>query len=107
VCVSKEGTFLLCSTFTGIIFGLTRSEPLQSLASTNNTISLSKANQRESENLIEALKLECDILEKQIVCERERYQELTCEYKVNKKAEHGMSVLPYFAINDSIILHQG
>lgn len=90
---------MLCSTFTGIVFGLTRSESFQSVSS--NFFS------KDSENIISTLKNECEQLEKQIFYEKDKYQSLTSKLKLKKKFDQSWSVLPYFEINDSIILQQG
>ncbi|RWS16252.1 hypothetical protein B4U79_07615 [Dinothrombium tinctorium] len=99
VCVCRDGTLLLCSTFTGIVFGLTRSENIHH---TMNS-SFSKGEFAEK---IENLRIECEELETKLAEEKERYQELTTKRNRKGQARAGISALPYFVVNDTFIIQE-
>ena len=101
--VCDNGNLVLGSTFTGVIFGLTRNEMIDQKLNPNYLL-ISK----DTAMRIEALRDECDKLEQKLGEERERYQELTSKgTNVELEGDVGVSALPYFAINDSFILQQG
>ncbi|XP_015790248.1 Bardet-Biedl syndrome 7 protein homolog [Tetranychus urticae] len=102
ICICRDGTLLLCCTFTGFIFGLTRNQVVNL---TNDQVSLMMS--RDAETRIETLKSEINDLEKKISREREYYQDLTSGFPAKGfRSSPGYSALPYFAINDSMILQE-
>lgn len=104
ILVSNNGNLVLCSTFTGVIFGLTRSEMIDQKLNPNYLLI-----SRDTALKIDTLREECEKLEAKLNQERERYQELTSKGPVDPREELdiGVSALPYFAINDSFILMEG
>ena len=101
--VCNNGNLILSSTFTGVIFGLTRNEMIDQKLNPNYLLI-----SRDTALKIEALRDECEKLEHKLTYERERYQELTSRVPVEEnEQDSGVSALPYFAINDSFILQEG
>lgn len=104
----KEGTLLLCCTFTGLVYGISRTELVNQKVNPNYVI-ISK----DAANKIETLKAECDLLETKLAEERERYQEMTTttsnskSFLASNQVPVGLSALPYFTVNDSFILQEG
>ena len=106
IAASHCGTIVLCCTFTGVVFGLTRSD------NTKQTLNHPGA-ERDTNAKLEMLKAECEQLEARLAIERQRYQEMTANATQEKSKRGsiikgvGLSALPYFAINDSFILQEG
>ncbi|XP_015791083.1 Bardet-Biedl syndrome 7 protein-like [Tetranychus urticae] len=102
ICICREGTLILCCTFTGLIFGLNRDQMNSSNYEQPQIVS-----NRDMEHKINSLKTEIDQLEKKLNRKREFYQNLTSGLILNKKQKNSpsYSTLPYFTINDSLILH--
>ena len=101
--VCDNGNLILCSTFTGVVFGLTRNEMIDQKVNPNYLLI-----SRDTALRIETLRTECDKLETKLIQDRDRYQELTSKGSSGDIEENvGVSVLPYFAINDSFILQEG
>lgn len=90
-------TFLLCSTFTGMIFGLSQRSEAQSRQLNPNYLIISQ----ENATRIEGLKSECEKLERKLIFERDKYEKLASNQNLNED----MSALPFFSINDSFVLH--
>lgn len=102
---SEARNLILCSTFTGVVFGLTKNEMINQKVNPNYLL-ISK----ETALRIESLRIECEELERKLLDERERYQQMTTNSPTRlSQAEEdvGVSALPYFAINDSFILQEG
>ena len=92
---------LLCSTFTGVVFGLTKNESINQRLNPNYLM-LNK----DQAMKIDKLKAECEVLEAKLNDEKERYQQLTLmTSNISDKSDVGVSALPYFAVNDTFILH--
>ena len=101
--VCNNGNLILSSTFTGVVFGLTRNEMIDQKLNPNYLLI-----SRDTALRIEALREECDKLEQKLAQERERYQELTSKGPSEEgETDVAVSALPYFAINDSFILQEG
>ncbi len=102
--VCNDGNLILGSTFTGVIFGLTRNEMINQKINPNYLL-ISK----DTALKIEALREECEQLEHKLAQERERYQQMTSQNPIGEinGLDVGVSALPYFAINDSFILQEG
>ncbi|XP_054159812.1 Bardet-Biedl syndrome 7 protein-like [Oppia nitens] len=102
VLVCNNGNLILGSTFTGVIFGLTRNEMINQKLNPNYLL-ISK----DMALKIETLRDECEKLEQKLAQERERYQEMTSKGTEDMDVmDVGVSALPYFAINDSFILQE-
>lgn len=99
--VTKDGSFILCCTFTGIVFGLTKSD-FSSQKLNPNYLVIGK----DTLAKIEMLRGECNALEARLAAERVRYQDATASTS-RKKETVALSALPYFAINDSFVLQEG
>ncbi|KAI1303141.1 Bardet-Biedl syndrome 7 protein [Halotydeus destructor] len=103
--VTHCGTLILCCTFTGVIFGLTKGDYANHKLNPNMSMI-----ERDSALKIEALKAEIEILESRLLSERQRYVEMNATANAPKKSSDktgpGLSALPYFAINDSFILQE-
>lgn len=95
--IDRLDTFLLCSTFTGMIFGLSQRSESQSRQLNPNYLIISQ----ENASRIETLKLECEKLERKLIFERDKYEKLASNTNLNDD----MSALPFFSINDSFVLH--
>lgn len=100
------GTLILCCTFTGIVFGLTRADSIPQTLNPNFIVIEKDAAMR-----LDLLKQECEQLELRLIEERQRYQDMTTGMAAvsSKKTQKspGLSALPYFAINDSFVLQEG
>ncbi|RWS26652.1 hypothetical protein B4U80_03066 [Leptotrombidium deliense] len=101
ICVCRDGTLLLCSTFTGVIFGLTRTEIIRQSVSTIDGTTTTELQQK-----IDFLKCEISELELKLTAEKEEYQELTARKNRRGQPKVGLSALPYFAINDSFLIQE-
>ncbi|CAG2166581.1 unnamed protein product [Oppiella nova] len=103
ILVCNYGNLILGSTFTGVIFGLTRNEMINQKLNPNYLL-ISK----DTAMKIETLRDECERLEQKLTQERDRYQELTSKGASDDgdAPDVGVSALPYFAINDSFILQE-
>lgn len=114
ICVCRGGTLLLCSTFTGFIFALTRNDTPKVILSTGNEDdaatgrAMAGVMSRENEMKIDNLKSEINTLEKRLIREKENYQEMISSFSNQKTYDKSnLSALPYFAVDDSMILHDG
>lgn len=112
ICICRNGTLLLCSTFSGFIFGLIRNDMLipSTHASVGNEASKIQLLSQDAQAKIESLKAEIHTLEKRLQREQEIYQEMTSISNYKTSDHHNrsnFSALSYFAIDDSMILHQG
>ena len=98
----------MCSTFSGFIFGLIRNDMLtpSTHARSANERSTAKFSQ-DAEARIDSLKAEIHTLEKRLTREQEIYQEMTSTSNYKASDRSNFSALSYFAIDDSMILHQG
>lgn len=105
---AKDGSssVILCSTFTGLVFGLLKDgEVLTQMRQLNpNYLIISKDNATK----IESLKEECEKLEKKLDLERAKYEKHTSTQGVSEfMKDTNLSALPFFTINDSFVLHNG
>jgi len=104
ILVCNNGNLILGSTFTGVIFGLTRNEMINQKLNPNYLL-VSK----DTAQKIETLREECEQLELKLAQEREKYQEMTSKNPIDESdgMDVGVSALPYFTINDTFILQEG
>lgn len=121
ILVGERGDLLLlCATFTGMVFGLLQYGHAKQMRQLNpNFLLISK----ENADRIRLLQEECQRLEKQLDMEQKNYSKHTSKLpavssSISSNAsqlmtqsdlgnEENLSVLPFFAINDSFILHNG
>nr|XP_046908683.1 Bardet-Biedl syndrome 7 protein-like [Dermatophagoides farinae] len=110
----RNDLLLLCSTFTGMVFGLLQHGQTKQLKQLNpNYLMISK----ENADRIRSLQDECKRMEKQLENERKNYAKHTAmassmasatnnvdQTQINTN-DGNLSVLPFFAINDSFVLH--
>ncbi|KAF7495980.1 Bardet-Biedl syndrome 7 protein [Sarcoptes scabiei] len=100
----NDNLLLIGSTFTGVIFGLF---PQTNVSYSNQINPNQSLISNENIDRIRSLQNECLSLEKQLNIERDNY----VKSAVNPKSitllpdESNFSVLPFFAINDSFVLH--
>ncbi|XP_015791034.1 Bardet-Biedl syndrome 7 protein homolog [Tetranychus urticae] len=88
ICICREGTLILCCTFTGLIFGLNRDQMNSSNYEQPQIVS-----NRDMEHKINSLKTEIDQLEKKLNRKREFYQNLTSGLILNKKQKNSISMI--------------
>ena len=111
----RNDLLLLCTTFTGMVFGLLQHGQTKQMKQFNpNYLMISK----ENADRIRSLQDECKRMEKQLENERKNYAKNTAmassaiantindEPTINAN-DGNLSVLPFFAINDSFVLHNG
>lgn len=117
ILVGERGDLLLlCATFTGMVFGLLQYGHAKQMRQLNpNFLVISK----ENADRIRLLQEECQRLEKQLDMEQKNYSKHTSKLaavssnnsqfitKNESGNEENLSVLPFFAINDSFVLHNG
>ena len=102
----QPDSMLLCSTYTGLVFGLVKhGEAYTQMRQLNpNYLIISK----ENASKIETLKEECDKLEKKLEMERHKYEKHTSfQSSSDFLKDNNLSALPFFTINDSFVLHNG
>lgn len=98
----------MCSTFTGFLFGLTRNDAPEVGMAGSDADAAAKVMSKENAAKIESLKAEIHVLEKRLSKERENYQEMIASYSSHKGMDKtNWSALPYFAVDDSMVLHDG
>ena len=103
----KPDSVLMCSTFTGLVFGLIKhGQAVTQMRQLNpNYLIIGKENAAK----IDALKEECEKLEKKLEIERQKYEKHISSNQgmSDFMKDNNLSALPFFAINDSFVLHNG
>lgn len=95
---------LFCSTFTGIIFGLTQQGHPHMRQLNPNYLIISKENAAK----IEELKAECEKLATKLDSQQKKYElQSVPDLATSLEIEPNLSILPFFAINDTFVLHNG
>ena len=105
IMVTESDLILLCCTFTGVLFGLVQhGHAFSQMRQLNpNFLIISKDNAAKIEELNE----ECKKLIKKLELEKQKYEIQTTSRNLAESNDSNLSILPFFAINDSFVLHNG
>lgn len=105
---NKELDTILCSTFTGLVFGLCYRAQAAQRQVNPNYLMVSQENAAK----IDELRAECDALEARLVVQKGQYERQTSGNGMTNGGNEmigseELSALPFFEMNDSFTLHNG